>query len=81
MENKKFICCYDGWAIIEYKDNLFFLDFEDMEIKLVKQVAAVAITNQSDIELEDNSDVPRYDVSGELDSERVYCYWRFLDEK
>ena len=78
MESK-FICTYKDFAIIEHSEKQYYLCFEDMAIKQVEPVAALYITNQSITELEDNNSVSRYDVSGELDNQRIYCYWRFID--
>ena len=66
------ICSYDDYKVIEENGKLYFID-EDGKREL-ELILSIPIGEQTDEELMDYCGC---DVSGELDNERVYCYWNF----
>ena len=73
---KKVICTYDEWEIFTQNGKTYFYDYGEQiarEIVLVKAIPYERTETMTEPELFDFNVI--YDVSGELDDDRSYCYW------
>lgn len=77
---KKVICTYDEWEIFTQNGKTYYCDYDEQiarEIVLVKAIPYELVEKMTEPELFD-LDVT-YDVSGELDDDRSYCYWIYAN--
>ena len=78
--SKNVICTYDDYVIFEESGKQFFKDLNDQTIKEVVLVKSIPVDLENDIAENDLIDPAfEFDVSGELDNERIYCYWKYTE--
>lgn len=66
------ICSYDDFQVIKENGSYYYIDEDG--IRELDLILSIPIGEQTERELFDYCDC---DISGELDNERVYCYWNY----
>ena len=71
------ICSYDNFKIIERGEETIYIDEEGE--RLIECVFAVPVGELTEEQLINGYGFSgEFDVSGELDDARIYCYWCFI---
>ena len=78
--NQCVICTYDDFVIFEENGKTYFRDLDDgttEEVILVKTIPYDIVKEMAERDVIDPNFV--FDVSGELDDDRSYCYWKYVE--
>ena len=76
---QRVICAYDDWEIFEKNGKTYFRDLDDRdthEVTLVKTIPYELAKEMTEWDLIDPDFDFDFDVAGELDDDRSYCYWK-----
>ena len=76
---KNVICTYDDFVIFTEDGKQYFEDLNDGDTKELVLVKTIPVGLENDVS-ESNLIDPdfEFDASGELDEERIYCYWKYI---
>lgn len=83
MFEAKVTATIGDWVIIEVNNQTFFIDTDYKEVKEIVEVARITLNgNETESQLFDGELIPegtKFDITGQLDNEPIYCYWRIVD--